>query len=337
MTRSLEDAKTMEAVEEIEVRYLGRKGLFNEIMKSLKDLSDDDKRTFGKLANEVKKELEEAAFHKRSELNFTQLEAIADAEWMDMTVPGMVPRMGHRHLISQFIDNLEIIFSKIGFDIASGPEVESEHYNFNQLNTPPDHPARDMADTFWIKNLDRYVLRTQTSSVQIRYMETHKPPFRVIAPGKTFRKDSDATHSPMFHQFEGLMVDTDVSMAHLKGVMTYAFRQIFEDDSIQIRFRSSYFPFVEPGLEIDCTCVMCSGKGHNDQGVPCRLCKKTGWIEVAGAGMVHPVVLKNGGVDPEKYTGFAFGVGIDRMVMLKYKIPHLRLLFENDLRFLEQF
>ncbi|MBI5411816.1 phenylalanine--tRNA ligase subunit alpha [Candidatus Peregrinibacteria bacterium] len=325
------------ALRELEVRYFGRKGAFNEILKGLATLSDDEKRVVGKMANETKKELEAAIVTQRSKLQSSQLGAIAETEWMDMTVPGTTPRVGHRHLVSRFIDDLESVFGRMGFDVATGPEVEEEHYNFNQLNVPEDHPARDMQDTFWIKNLHKYVLRTQTSPVQIRYMGTRKPPIRVIAPGKTFRKDSDATHSPMFHQVEGLMIDENISMANLKAVLAHALREIFETPSIELRFRASYFPFVEPGLEVDCTCVMCNGKGQTGTRIPCRLCKKSGWLEIAGAGMVHPTVLKNGGVDPERYTGFAFGVGIDRMIMLKYKIPHLRLLFENDLRFLEQF
>lgn len=337
MLSSLKEAKSENEIRDLEVKFLGRNGEFNEIMKSLKDLSDEDKRTVGKLANVTKGELEAAVQKKYAELEMAAFDVIADKEWLDVTVPGTKPSPGHRHLISKFIDDLEVVFGRMGFAVAEGPDIETEHYNFNQLNVEEDHPARDMQDTFWIKNLKKHVLRTQTSPVQIRHMEAHEPPIRVISMGKTFRKDNDATHSPMFHQCEGLMVDTDISIANLKAVMTSALQQIFEDPSIKTRFRTSYFPFVEPGLEVDCTCPICHGEGKTSDNVPCRLCKQTGWLEIAGAGMVHPQVLENVGYDPKKYTGFAFGMGLDRMVMIKHRINHLRLFFENDLRFITQF
>jgi len=337
MLASLAKAFDQAAVREIEVEYLGRSGKFNDIMKSLKDLSDEEKRTVGKLANVSKIELEAAVQNKYSMLESAAFDVIADTEWMDVTVPGKKPELGHRHLISKFIDDLEVIFGRMGFSVAEGPDVETEHYNFDQLNMPSDHPSRDMQDTFWIKNLNRMVLRTQTSPVQIRHMESHEPPIRIIGMGKTFRKDNDATHSPMFHQIEGLMVDTDVSIANLKAVLTHFLQQVFEDSSIKTRFRTSYFPFVEPGMEVDCTCPICHGEGKLSDGVPCTLCKQCGWLEIGGAGMVHPKVLENVGYDSNKYTGFAFGFGIDRMAMIKYRINHLRLLFENDLRFITQF
>jgi len=337
MLAALHTAKNEEAIREIEIKYLGRSGAFNEIMKSLKDLPDEEKRTVGKLANETKKEMEEAVSRRFVTLESERLGQIADTQWLDVTVPGKKPMVGHRHLISKFIDDLEVIFGKMGFTIAEGPDIETEHYNFNQLNVPPDHPARDLQDTFWIKNLEKTVLRTQTSPVQIRYMESHKPPVRIISMGKTFRKDSDATHSPMFHQIEGLMVDENISMANLKAMITHMLQQIFEDPSIKTRFRVSYFPFVEPGMEVDCTCPICHGEGKLEGNVPCRLCKQCGWLEIGGAGMVHPKVLKNAGYDSKKYTGFAFGFGLDRMVMIKHRINHLRLFFENDLRFIQQF
>ena len=336
MLSALRKAENHDGIRDLEVKYLGRKGLLNDIMKTLKDLSDDEKRTVGKLANETKVELEVAIQKRYAELESAKFGKIADTEWIDVTVPGKKPIKGHRHLISRFMDDLENIFAKMGFAVASGPDVELEHYNFNQLNIPPDHPARDTQDTFWIKNLKDTVLRTQTSPVQIRYMESHKPPIRIIAMGKTFRKDNDATHSPMFHQIEGLMVEENISMANLKAVMTHFLQQIFEDPSIKTRFRISYFPFVEPGMEVDCTCPICHGEGKIEN-VPCRLCKQCGWLEIAGAGMVHPQVLENVGYDSEKYTGFAFGVGIDRMAMIKHRVNHLRLFFENDLRFIQQF
>ncbi len=337
MLDALKEAKSDAEVRDFEVKYLGRNGAFNEIMKSLKDLSDEDKRTVGRLANETKKELEVVIQKRYAELEMAAFDVIADKEWIDVTVPGAKSRVGHRHLISKFIDELEVVFGRMGFAVAEGPDVELENYNFNQLNIPDDHPARDMQDTFWVKNLKKTVLRTQTSPVQIRYMEAHEPPVRIISMGKTFRKDSDATHSPMFHQIEGLMVDTDVSIANLKAVLTHFLQQVFEDPGIKTRFRTSYFPFVEPGLEVDCTCPICHGEGKLADGVPCRLCKQCGWLEIGGAGMVHPQVLENVGYDSKKYTGFAFGFGIDRMVMIKYRINHLRLFFENDLRFITQF
>ena len=337
MLTALQSAKTEEEIRDLEVKYLGRKGAFNDIMKSLKDLSNEEKKTVGQLANITKKELESAIEERYTGLENEKLSKIAEEEWLDVTIPGKKPSKGHRHLISKFIEDIEEVFAKMGFSIAEGPDVELEHYNFNQLNIPEDHPARDMQDTFWIKNLKNTVLRTQTSPVQIRHMETNEPPIRIIGLGKAFRKDNDATHSPMFHQIEGLMVDKDISMANLKAIMTQALQQIFEDPSIKTRFRVSFFPFVEPGMEADCTCPICKGKGKLPDGKPCRLCKQCGWIEIGGAGMVHPKVLKNVGYDPKKYTGFAFGMGIDRMIMIKYRINHLRLFFENDLRFIKQF
>ncbi|QQR83470.1 phenylalanine--tRNA ligase subunit alpha [Candidatus Peregrinibacteria bacterium] len=337
MIHHISAAKSAESLKEVEVKYFGKNGLFNGIMRQLKDLSDDEKRTIGKLANETKQVLEARVSERYLELEDALMANLAESEWMDVTVPGAQPIQGHRHVLTQFMDEVEAVFARMGFSVADGPEVEEEHYNFDQLNIPANHPARDMQDTFWVANLPRHVLRTQTSSVQIRHMETHQPPVRIITMGKTFRKDSDATHSPMFHQLEGLMVDTDISMAHLKAVITEVLQQIFEDDSIKTRFRISYFPFVEPGMEADCTCPICHGSGKLNNGVPCRLCKQTGWLEILGAGMVHPQVLKNAGYDPEQVTGFAFGMGLDRMAMIKHRINHLRLLFENDLRFIEQF
>jgi len=327
MLDQLKSAKSEGEVANVEIKYMGRSGLFNDIMKSLKDLSPEEKQTIGRLANVTKKELEAAVLKRYSDLEMEKFNAIADQEWIDVTTGGKKPQLGHRHLITKFMDDLEVIFGKMGFDIAEGPDVETEHYNFNQLNIPDDHPARDMQDTFWIKNLEKTVLRTHTSSVQIRHMEATEPPVRVVSMGKTYRKDNDATHSPMFHQIEGMMVDTDISMANLKAVLTHMLQQVFEDPTIKTRFRVSYFPFVEPGLEVDCSCPICRGEGVIADGTPCRLCKQAGWLEIGGAGMCHPQVLENVGYDPEKYTGFAFGMGIDRMIMIKYRINHLRLLF----------
>ncbi len=336
MLQALQKATTQEALREIEIQYLGRKGSFSEILRGLKDLSAEEKGTVGQAANRAKAELEESLKKCYEALEEKSLGEIAENEWLDVTAPGQAPQQGHRHLISKFMDEVEGIFAKMGFTVAEGPEVELERYNFDQLNIPADHPARDMQDTFWVRNLEKTVLRTQTSPVQIRHMESHQPPIRIISMGKTFRKDSDATHSPMFHQIEGLMVDSDVSMANLKAVLTHFLQQAFGDSSIRTRFRTSYFPFVEPGMEVDCTCPACGGSGKKE-GAACRLCKACGWLEVGGAGMVHPQVLRNVGYDPETVTGFAFGMGLDRMIMIKHGVPHLRLLFENDLRFNRQF
>lgn len=337
MLAALKSAKNPEVVREIEVEYLGRNGSFNEIMRGLKDLSPQEKGTVGKAANLAKQELESALQARYAEMEKDALSRIAEEEWLDVTFPGTVPPRGHRHLISKFMDDLEVIFGKMGFSVTEGPDIESEHYNFNQLNIPPDHPARDMQDTFWIKNLKSSVLRTHTSPVQIHHMEKNDPPLRIVSMGKTFRKDSDATHSPMFHQVEGLMVDSDISMANLKAVLTHFLQEVFEDPEIKTRFRVSFFPFVEPGMEVDCTCPICRGTGKLESGQPCRLCKQCGWLEIGGAGMVNPKVLENVGYDSKKFIGFAFGMGIDRMVMIKYRVNHLRLFFENDLRFVRQF
>lgn len=240
-------------------------------------------------------------------------------------------RKGHIHPLSQVTREAVDIFTDLGFSVAEGPEIESEQYNFDSLNVPKDHPARDMQDTFFIKDRPNTVLRTQTSPVQIRYMESHKPPIRIVAPGKVFRSEAtDATHEAQFYQIEGLVVDKGITLAHLKGTVNEWLKRLFKKDDLVIRFRPSFFPFVEPGVEIDMSCFKCDGKG-------CGVCKQSGWIEFMGAGMVHPAVLKNGGVDPEEYTGFAFGAGLDRLVMLKYGVEDIRLLFGGDLRFVNQF
>ena len=333
----LKNSQNEDEIKSIEIKYLGRQGLFNEIMKSLKDLSIEKKKTIGKLANENKKELEEAIISNYKRVENLKLASLAEDEWIDISVKRKGLKLGHRHLMSKFIDELEDIFSKMGFTTEEGPEIEKELYNFDQLNIPQTHPARDMHDTFWVENLEKHVLRTHTSPVQIHYMENNEAPFRIITIGKTFRKDSDATHSPMFYQLEGLMVGEDISMANLKFVLSKVFQSIFNDDSIKIRFRVSYFPFVEPGMEVDCTCPICKGKGVLANNKACKLCKQCGWLEVAGAGMVHPKVLKNVNIDSNKFSGFAFGIGLDRIIMIRHSIPHLRLLYENDLRFSEQF
>lgn len=306
-------------LEEIELTLLGRKqGLLTEEMKALGTLPPDERKVRGQQLNIEKTKLEEAIADRRNALQQESLSAIAETDRIDVTLELPANRQqGHLHLIPEFIRQVEEVFGRMGFDIASGFEIESEEYNFEKLNIPADHPARDMQDTFFIEGKPGHVLRTHTSGAQLRYMETHTPPLRMICPGRVYRKDSDATHSPMFHQFEGLMIDRDISLAHMKAVMTTGFRELIGRD-VEFRFRTGYFPFVEPGLEVD----MKAGDK---------------WLEVVGCGMVHPDVLKNGGVDPTEFRGFAFGFGIERLIMIKHGIRDLRSFYEGDLRFLQQF
>lgn len=319
-----------ESLRAVELEFLGRKGRLTEILRGLKDLSGEEKGQIGKLSNEVKIEIESAIAAKFGELEHAKFAKLAETEWIDPTQPGEKAERGTLHPLTQFIREAEKVFEKMGFAVATGPQIEDDFHNFTALNIPADHPARDSQDTLFLENADGKMLRTQTSSVQIRWMQEHKPPFRIVAPGRVFRKDDfDASHSPMFHQLEGLVVDKDISLANMKAVMEEAVRQLINPDA-KFRFRTSYFPFVEPGLEMDMSCTICSGRG-------CQACKKTGWIEIVGCGLVHPNVLKNVGVDATQWSGFAFGFGLDRMVMLRHEIKDLRLVFENDLRFLEQF
>lgn len=321
-------AKTDEELVEIEKSYTGKKGELTALLKGLKDLSDDEKRVVGPLANQMKDEIQIAVGKRSEELKKEAFDALAGA-FFDTSLPGNKPQVGRLHPITKFIQEIEDTFLALNFDIAEGPEVEDDYHNFTALNVPEDHPARDMQDTIWFKDIP-YLLRTQTSPVQIRHMESHKPPIRIVCPGRVYRKDDvDATHSPMFHQFEGLMVDKKTNLAHLKGILTVALRRLIHPD-LELRFRNSYFPFVEPGMEVDVTCVMCNGSG-------CHVCKRSGWIEMLGCGMVHPNVLKHVGLDPEEYQGFAFGAGIERLLMIKYHVNDIRLFYENDPRFLEQF
>lgn len=321
-------AKNQEALREIEIEVLGRKqGSLALLLREVPHLPQQQRPEMGKMGNMVKNEITKAMDAKKLELETAEEEGV----FFDFSVPGEKLSQGKIHPISRFIREVEDVFGRLGFDIADGPEVDDEHHNFNALNIPEFHPAREMQDTFWVKNLEKHVLRTQTSNVQIHTMEKGKPPFRIIAPGKVFRKDSDATHSPMFHQVEGLMVDTHISLAHLKFVLLSALRELISEN-LELRFRLSYFPFTEPSLEVDASCPVCSGKKKE-----CRVCKGTGWLEIGGAGMVHPNVLKNVGLDPKKWNGFAFGFGIERQVMIRHQIGDLRQFYENDLRFLEQF
>jgi phenylalanyl-tRNA synthetase alpha chain len=323
-------SKNAETLRDAEVAFLGRKGKLTEILRGLKDLDAKEKGQVGKASNELKIELEAKIAEKTSELENAKFEKLAESEWIDPTQPGAETPRGTLHPITQAIREAEKVFAGMGFTVASGPQVEDDFHNFNALNIPADHPARDAQDTLFLDDDSGKLLRTQTSSVQIRWMKERKPPFRIIAPGRVFRKDDfDASHSPMFHQLEGLVVDKDISLANMKAVMEEAVKQLINPEA-KFRFRTSYFPFVEPGLEMDMSCTICGGEG-------CSVCKKTGWIEIVGCGLVHPNVLKNVDIDPEKWSGFAFGFGIDRMVMLRHQIKDLRLMFENDLRFLKQF
>jgi len=294
-------------------------------MKDLKGADPAKRREMAVDINKQKKELTEAISQKRKELSAPSADSLAKDDRIDVTLDLPEKEEGHLHLIPEFTREVEEVFGRMGFDVSYGPEIETEENNFNLLNIPEDHPARDAQDTFWMKTKDRKVLRTHTSPVQIRYMQEHKPPFRMICPGKVYRKDADATHSPMFHQFEGLMIDKDISLANMKAVMITAMKELISDD-IEFRFRTGFFPFVEPGLELDIR-----WRGDEAQS------REGKWLEVVGCGMVHPNVLTNVGIDPKKWQGFAFGFGIDRLVMIKHQIPDLRSLFQGDLRFLRQF
>lgn len=310
--------------EEFRVRFLGRKGQFSTIMRSLGDVSVEERPRLGQLANTIKHDVEKLFAEKLRELQNTGKEG---RPCPDLSLPGRVPVRGGLHPVTQIMEETCAIFESLGFFIAEGPEVEQSHYNFDALNIPPHHPARDMHDTFYVS--DSILLRTHTSPMQARVMEAQEPPLRMIAPGKVFRSDSDMTHTPMFHQVEGLMVDKDISFADLKGILTVFTRKMFEKD-LPLRFRPSFFPFTEPSAEVDIACVICEGSG-------CRVCKKTGWIEILGSGMVDPEVFRMVGYDPDVYSGFAFGLGVERVAMLKYGIDDIRLYYENDQRFLSQF
>jgi phenylalanyl-tRNA synthetase alpha chain len=333
--KAIESASSEEDFEYIRIKVLGRKGDLTKVLKAIGQLSAEERPKIGQLANKLKKEIE-ASINARKEAlkgvhirgQVPTLGAHIKATFIpDPTLPGRQRRLGRLHPITQVMDEICSVFERMGFTVAQGPEVELDFYNFEALNIPPDHPARDMQDTFYID--DKVLLRTHTSPVQIRAMEKQRPPMRVIALGKVYRCDSDVTHTPMFHQVEGLMVDRDVSFAGLKGVLTAFVQQIF-DPKTSIRFRPSFFPFTEPSAEIDIQCVICRGKG-------CRICSQTGWLEVLGAGMVHPEVFRHVGYDTEEFSGFAFGLGVERIAMLRFGIDDIRLFYDNDLRFLHQF
>lgn len=322
---SLASAPDSESIKSLSVKYLGRKGLVTLFLRNIAQLPADQRREAGRQANTVKKQLEEAFDQALLRMEADSGQKTSDL--IDVTLPGRPCPRGTLHPITTTTRLICGIFSRMGFDIAEGPEVETDYYNFEALNIPRHHPARDMQDTFYVS--DNIVLRTHTSPIQVRVMESQPPPVRIVAPGKVYRCDSDLTHTPMFHQIEGLLVDEAVSFGDLKGVLESLVHQVF-DDRIRLRFRPSFFPFTEPSAEVDILCVICRGNG-------CKVCSQTGWLEVMGCGMVHPAVFENVGYDTRKYTGFAFGMGVERIAMLKYGINDLRLFFESDLRFLRQF
>lgn len=323
---SLNSAEEISAIEEIRVKYLGKKGELTSILKQLGSLSPEERPKVGQLVNKAKAELEEAIKSKVTELKEKELNESLIKEKIDVTMPGKRQNMGYKHPLSMVLDELKEIFMGMGYSIVEGPEVELDYYNFEALNLPKDHPARDTQDTFYIS--DNVLLRTQTSPVQVRVMEKQKPPLRIISPGRVFRSDEvDANHSPLFHQIEGLAIDKNITMGDLKGTLETFAKRLYGEDSV-VRFRPHHFPFTEPSAEMDIQCFNCGGKG-------CRLCKNEGWIEILGCGMVHPKVLENCGIDPEEYQGFAFGIGLERIVMRKFKIDDMRLLYENDMKFFE--
>jgi phenylalanyl-tRNA synthetase alpha chain len=320
-------ADSVSTVEALRVKYLGKKGIVTEQLKQLGSLPADERPQVGGWVNDAKRTLQERLSVRKQELESAARGHQLNREVLDVTLPGRGNGVGGLHPITRTLHRLESLFVQMGFEIADGPEIEDDYHNFEALNIPESHPSRAMHDTFYFD--EHTLLRTHTSPVQIRYMEQHKPPLGIIASGRVFRCDSDLTHTPMFHQTEGLMVDEGVSFADLKGVLVHFLEQFFEDE-LHVRFRPSFFPFTEPSAEVDISCVMCTGEG-------CRVCKQTGWLEVLGCGMVHPEVFRHVGIDSEKYTGFAFGLGIERLAMLRYRINDIRLFYENDLRFLRQF
>lgn len=335
--RELDAATTPEAVDGLRVKYLGKKGEVAQALGNLGKLPPDERRALGEAANAVKAELEVALAKAVERAEELKLEAELKGPKLDVTLPGRGSKPGHRHPVSQTLDDIVAVFARLGFAVEAGPEIELDWYNFEALNVAADHPARDMQDTFYVDggtlhagfSREPVVLRTHTSPVQIRTMLKQKPPVRAVMPGRVYRKDSDQTHTPMFHQVEGLFVDSKVTFAELKGTLD-AFAKAFFGAKAKTRFRPSFFPFTEPSAEVDVSCVFCGGSG-------CRVCKQTGWLEVLGSGMVHPNVFRHAGYDPTQVTGFAFGMGVERLAMLRYGIDDLRTMFENDYRFVSQF
>ena len=325
----VEKALDLQSLDEVRVKYLGKKGELTGVLRGMGAISAEERPIIGGLVNTAKEEIENAIKEKEEELEVIELNKKLENEKIDITLPSVKVKRGSKHPINRIIEELEDLFVSMGYDVVDGPELETDEYCFERLNLPKGHPARDMQDTFYVTT--EYLLRTQTSAVQARVMmeNKEKTPIRVICPGKTYRRDDDATHSHQFGQIEGLVIDEGISLAHLKGTLEVFVKHMLGEDS-KLRFRPSYFPFTEPSYEVDVSCFKCGGKG-------CNLCKQTGWIEILGSGMVHPNVLKMNGYDPEKYSGFAFGTGLDRLAMFKYGITDIRLLYANDVRFLNQF
>ncbi len=326
--QSLDSVNDLSQLEQLRVSYLGKKGEITAILKQMGSLSPEERPVVGELANKVRTQIEQLISEKTSALKNARRKARLEAETIDITLPAKAVKKGGLHPLSIVQNDMIELFRSMGFDVVNGPEVETDFYNFQALNVPEDHPARDMQDTFYLG--EGIMLRTQTSATQIRTMMNMKPPIRMVCPGRVFRADEvDATHSPVFHQMEGLVVDKGITMCDLKGCLEQFAHVIYGDDT-KVKFRPSFFPFTEPSVEVDVSCSECGGKG-------CRVCKGSGWIEILGAGMVHPNVLRSCGIDPDEYSGFAFGIGLDRLATTRYKISDIRLLFENDLRFLRQF
>ncbi|MDO5695276.1 MAG: phenylalanine--tRNA ligase subunit alpha [Eubacteriales bacterium] len=326
--RALNDSKNLDALNELRLKYLGKKGELTAMMKEMKNLSPEERPEFGKLVNTVRGEIEDLLHQTKTELTAALRDRRLKEEVIDVNLPAKRQPFGHRHVNSITLREILDIFTGMGYEVVEGPEIELDYYNFEALNTPANHPAKDEQDTFYITK--DILLRTQTSPVQVRVMEKKKPPIRIIAPGRVFRSDEvDATHSPSFHQIEGLVIDKNITFADLKGTLDLFAKRLFGDDT-KVKFRPHHFPFTEPSAEVDVTCFKCHGEG-------CRFCKDEGWIEILGCGMVHPHVLEMSGIDPAEYSGFAFGLGLERIALFKYEIDDMRLLYENDIRFLKQF
>lgn len=325
---TIQAVKDLKELDEFRVALLGKKGELTGVLRGMKDLSNEERPLIGKLANEVRAEIESALESAKTMIGKKVREEQLKKEVIDVTLPSKKSTLGHRHPMTIVLDDIKDIFMGMGYSIAEGPEIENAYYNFDALNIPEEHPAKDEQDTFYIN--EEMMLRTSTSPVQVHVMENTKPPIRIIAPGRVFRSDEvDATHSPVFHQIEGLVIDKDITMGDLKGALEVFIKELY-GESVQVKFRPHFFPFTEPSAEVDVSCVMCGGEG-------CRVCKGTGWIEILGCGMVHPKVLEMSGIDPNVYSGFAFGMGLERITMLRYGIKDLRLFYENDVRFLKQF
>jgi phenylalanyl-tRNA synthetase alpha chain len=320
-------AESSRDIERARVRLLGKKGALTEQLKRIGSLPAQERRAFGQAVNDAKQLLAEKISERRVQLDRREQDAVLTSGWVDVSLAGRRAGTGCLHPVSRTIRRIHDIFGRLGFDVAEGPEIEDDYHNFEALNIPPNHPARAMHDTFYVE--PDVVLRTHTSPVQIRYLKSHPPPIQVIAPGRVYRCDSDVTHTPMFHQLEGLVVDTDIAFSDLKGMLIHFVREFFEHE-LPVRFRPSYFPFTEPSAEVDMRCGFCAGAG-------CRVCQQTGWLEILGCGMVHPTVFRQVGINNDEYTGYAFGVGIERLTMLRYGVDDLRLFFDNELAFLTQF